>query len=257
MLYDTILTKSTELDTKIHSLKKQLTHLPPGDFFCSRNSGRYKWFHTDHGKQTYIPKKDHLLAEQMALKKYLTLQLQELEREKQAIDFYLRHHDTSPSPSGQLLKHPEYQKLLEPYFLSSDEIAVWANTAYPKNPLYPEHLIHKTISGNLVRSKSETLIDMVLYQNKIPFRYECALQLGEITIYPDFTIMHPITGKLFYWEHFGRMDEPEYLQKTQFKLNSYIHHGIIPSVQLITTFETKNHPLDPELVESLVKHYFL
>lgn len=193
----------------------------------------------------------------MALKKYLNLQLQELKQEKLAIDFYLRHHDTSPSPSGQLLEHPEYHNLLASYLSPTDELTEWAKATYPNNPLYPERLIHKTVSGHLVRSKSETIIDMILYTNQIPFRYECALQLGDTIIYPDFTIMHPVTGKLFYWEHFGLMDEPEYLQKTQFKLNNYIYHGIIPSIQLITTFETRDNPLDPELVESLVKHYFL
>lgn len=252
MLYETMLTKSKELDREIKSLQKQLKHYPPGDFFCSRNGDRYKWFRTEQGKQTYIPKKDRSLAEQMALKRYLNLQLEEAKQEKQAIDFYLRHHDTSPSPSKQLLEHPEYSKLLGPYF-SSD----WTNTSSSAAPLHPEHLIHKAVSGNLVRSKSEILIDMILYQNHIPFRYECPLQLGEILIYPDFTIKHPVTGKLFYWEHFGRMDDPEYLHKTEQKLNTYIHHGIIPSVHLITTFETKEHPLDPALVESLVKHYFL
>ena len=78
---------------------------------------------------------------------------------------------------------------------------------YEKNPKYPEHLIHKTVSGIYVRSKSESMIALQLYTEKIPFRYECALQLGETTLYPDFTILHPKTGEIFYWEHFGMMDE--------------------------------------------------
>ena len=131
------------------------------------------------------------------------------------------------------------------------------NSSYQKNPNYPEQLIHKSISGNLVRSKSEAFIDMVLHINKIPFRYECALQLDEITIYPDFTIRHPVTGETYYWEHFGLMDQTSYIQKTFSKLELYASHGIIPSVNLLTTYETKENPLSMDMLEKIVHHYFL
>lgn len=131
------------------------------------------------------------------------------------------------------------------------------NSSYQKNPNYPEQLIHKSISGNLVRSKSEAFIDMVLHINKIPFRYECALQLGEITIFPDFTIRHPVTGETYYWEHFGLMDQASYIQKTFSKLELYASHGIIPSVNLLTTYETKENPLSMDMIEKIVHHYFL
>lgn len=256
MLYDNMLLKSRELASKIKALETKIATLPGGNFFCSRNGGRYKWFHNDGHHQIYIPKKNRQLAEQLATRKYLSLQSEELQQEKRAIDFYLRHHSTA-SLSRQLLAHPEYQELLKSYFSLPEASKEWSNVPYPKNPKHPEHLIHKTISGNLVRSKSETIIDMVLYTNRIPYRYECALELDEFFTYPDFTIMHPITGKLFYWEHFGLMDDPQYCQKHFLKLQNYVSHGIIPSINLITTYETKNHPLDPELVENLVKHYFL
>lgn len=56
---------------------------------------------------------------------------------------------------------------------------------------YPERLIHKTSAGIDVRSKSEAMIVQVLHSHKIPFRYECALHIGSITLYPDFTIRIP------------------------------------------------------------------
>lgn len=94
-----------------------------------------------------------------------------------------------------------------PFFTPlSKELLDWAKNPYTTNPKFPEQLIHKSPSGNLLRSKSEALIDAFLYKNKIPFRYECMLQLDDITLYPDFTIRHPTNGKTFYWEHFGLMD---------------------------------------------------
>lgn len=112
-------------------------------------------------------------------------------------------------------------------------------------------------NGHLLRSKSESIIDTFLYLNKIPFRYECALCLKESTIFPDFTIRHPKTGQTYYWEHFGLMDNPNYYKNAYSKLQFYTSCGIVPSIQLIATFETKNHPLNSELVEKIVTHYFL
>ena len=107
------------------------------------------------------------------------------------------------------------------------------------------------------RSKSEAMIDMILYSHRIPFRYECALYLGNHPIFPDFTIRHPQTGETFYWEHFGMMDDALYAQNTASKLQLYISHGIIPSIHLITTYETKDHPLSIEVIQKTVEHYFL
>ena len=97
---------------------------------------------------------------------------------------------------------------------------------------------------------------MLLYTNKVPFRYECALQLGETIIYPDFTIKHPKTGQIYYWEHFGRMDDPAYYHKPFHKLQLYTMHEIVPSIQLITTYETKKHPLSIEEVDDIIRKNF-
>lgn len=72
-----------------------------------------------------------------------------------------------------------------------------------------------------------------------------------------FTIRHPKTGEVFYWEHFGLMDNPTYSKNAYSKLQLYTNHGIIPSIQLITTYETKEHPLTAETIEKIVENYFL
>ncbi len=130
------------------------------------------------------------------------------------------------------------------------------NAPYEQNPKHPEQLIHKTASGKLVRSKSEAMIDLYLYTKQIPYRYECSLQLGETTLYPDFTILHPHTGEIIYWEHFGMMDEPFYYQKVFPKLQLYTAYGIVPSIRLITTYETRTNPLSSEVIEKIIEHYF-
>lgn len=247
--------ESQRLDELIKSLQAQLKTFPDGDFYCTRNRKYYKWYHSLNGKSRYIKKEDHSLAEQLAIKKFLLLQLDDCLHEKEAIEFYLQHH--VPAKAEQLLtQNSEYQKLLSPYFKPmSQELEEWSKSTFTQNTNYPESKIHQAPSGNIVRSKSEVLIDLALYTNHIPFRYECELQLGETIIYPDFTVRNPRTGKLYYWEHFGRMDDPGYAKNTTLKLNTYISHNIIPDIDLITTYETKDCPLSLIIIDNVIARF--
>ena len=246
-----------QIKQKLSSLSTILDTLPGGELICSKNGHYYKWYHSIHGKLKYIPKKNRLLAEQLAYKKYITYQLQDLQNEYDSMLSYMNNHHPLPGKASALLSEStEFRSLLLPHF-SNTSLSDWLSSPYEKNPKYPEQLIHKSSSGNMVRSKSEAIIDTFLFLNKIPFRYECLLELGNVKLYPDFTIRHPKNGNLIYWEHFGRMDDPGYARKAASKLQLYISHGIIPSIHLITTYETKDVPLTTELAEKIIQYYFL
>lgn len=60
----------------------------------------------------------------------------------------------------------------------SPDFSDWADSPYEKNTNYPEGLKFETNFGLYVRSKSESMIAMMLHTYHIPFRYECALELG-------------------------------------------------------------------------------
>lgn len=219
MIYNRMLEERNRLEKEIHSLEQQIIALPPGNLFFSHNGKYLKWYQSNGHNPLYIPKNNRQLAEQLAKKKYLSMKQNELIQERDAINLYLKHHNS--------------------------------------NNVLAEQLNQPTISGHLVRSKSEALIDTILYKNKIPFRYEAGLSLGDTTFYPDFTIRHPLTGEIYYWEHFGMMDNPDYAKKAYSKLQRYSSYGITQDINLITTFETKEAPLNPEWVENLVKYHFM
>ena len=55
----------------------------------------------------------------------------------------------------------------------------------------------------------------------------------------------------------GLMDNPTYCRNACSKIQLYASHGIIPSIQLITTYETQDNPLTMDVVDKIVAHFFL
>lgn len=201
-------------------------------------------------------KKDRELAEALAKKKFYQLQLEEVMQEKQCIDHFLKSFEKKPRPLKKFLENDDYRLLLSAGQVQQDKTR-WMKESYEKNRKNPEYLIHKTLSGHFVCSKSEVIIANSLFTYQIPYRYECALHMGDTTVYPDFTILHPETGNVLCWEHFGMMDRVDYVEKAFNKLKLYTMNKIIPMVNLITTYETAAYPLDSGKVDSLVREYFL
>ena len=252
-----MITEQKRLEKELESIQNKICEFPNGKLICVHNGNYVKWHQSDGHKITYIPKKNRELAEQLAMKKYLCLKEDELIKKQDAIQTYLKQCE-SENKATELYELPEYAELLLPFGCpKSQELKEWMETPYTKNPICPEQLVHKTSSGIMVRSKSEAIITMLLHMYQIPFRYECALQLGESTVFPDFTIRHPVTGEFYYWEHFGMMDKREYNEKVGEKLDLYIRNGIIPTINLITTYETSDNHLSSKIVKEIINHYFL
>lgn len=53
------------------------------------------------------------------------------------------------------------------------------------------------------------------------------------------------------------MDSTAYSQNAFNKLQIYASYGILPTINLITTYETKEHLLNAQTVQQLITHYFL
>jgi ATP-dependent DNA helicase RecQ len=109
--------------------------------------------------------------------------------------------------------------------------------------------IHKTLSGDFVRSKSEVIIANILYQSGIPFTYEAPLiALDGSRRSPDFTVEWD--GKTYYWEHLGMLDIEDYRQ--DWELKKVWYEANFPG-QLITTQESST--LSQETKQIIVSHF--
>ena len=262
MIY-TILEKleyqKTKLDREIRSLQSKLSTFPPGKFLATRNGKYFKWYRYINNQKFPISKKDKYFAEKMAEKNYLMCCLEDMLLEQKALNEHI--HTLSPNygkassflntPSEALRLYTRHHKLLD------EKIIEWINTPYKKNTNHLKDLIYNTVTGEKVRSKSEVIIYTTLLKYNIPFHYEEEISFGNEILYPDFTIMHPKTGKIYLWEHFGAIEKKKYQDNTFKKLKTYIQNNYFPTINLITTYETISDPIDPLYVEKLIEYYFL
>ncbi len=252
------------LAKKIAKLQKDLELLPNQKLFITKNGKYNKWYIANGRDPVYIKKNQRELAEKLAQREITEMNLKNACQELASMEQYIKEYEKRSSEQQKwFINNSEIQKLLEtsknftPDDSTDEYIRKWMQESYESNPHYPEKLIHKTMAGNRVRSKSEVIIANALHHHGIPYRYECALRCDDMVFYPDFTICHPQTRQIFYWEHFGMMDLPAYANRTYEKLKMYANCQIIPTINLLTTYETAAHPLDCELVEDLIRQTFL
>ena len=93
---------------------------------------------------------------------------------------------------------------------------------------FEDYLIHRTMRGEMVRSKSEVIIADHLANNDIEYDYERPLTIDGVTKYPDFTIEDMESGLTVYWEHCGMLHVPSYKARWDDKRAWYRGHDILP-----------------------------
>lgn len=234
---------------------------PEGTIHFRANPQGWSWLYRAPGskKPMYLSKKERKLAEALALKRVYRAKLKDIQQQIEAYERCLK--------SLKKIKRAEYilehskalRELTRPYLYDLPEnLKAWVCADYEKNPINPEHLNVPTVSGEFVRSKSERSIYNLLRNAKLPFRYECRLELENARKpnYPDFTILDPKDGSIYYYEHFGMMDDEDYQQDFMKKMRTYLNNGIYPGINLIMSFETQEMPLDEVYVQHLLEYYF-
>ena len=243
---------------QLNTLGKLTDKLPDGELVCAKNGKSYKWYKKQNGMYEYILKDNRKLAQKLALKKYYDMNIKDLQAELNACKAYMQKTKQNKEYVEKFLCNSEYEKLITCEIAPKNkQLVEWENAEFEGNRNFSDKLIVKGTNGKYLRSKSEAIIDRILFNAGIPFHYEEKLELGQFSFYPDFTIKHPDSGKIFYWEHFGMMDNPDYINSACSKIRIYCENGIIPSVNLILTYETKEHPLMIDDIEDIVKKYFL
>ena len=164
-----------------------------------------------------------------------------------------------------ILYNDEAYKLRDYSSVSSSEVArrftclfELPNIVEYQKKYYEQALIHKTLKGDLVRSKSEVIIANMLYDAGIEYEYEKELDLGEDGIrIPDFTIEDAESGLCFYWEHCGMLGDAGYNKRWNEKQEIYKKHGIVEGDNLIVSKDSMNGGIDSSKIKELINEYLL
>ena len=156
--------------------------------------------------------------------------------------------------------HTDSEMLRRQLILEYKQLEKLPEVLQPVQDFKVEGLIYETLRGEKVRSKSEAMIADALYRHGVSYQYEKVLKEDGVTRV-DFTIENNIRGRTLYWEHFGRMDDPDYVLEYLKKKKRYESMGIIEGRNLIVTYEfyVGGKPylhFDTRQAESVVLKYF-
>ncbi len=268
-LHKIIQLEADRLEREVRELEIRIEKAPKGSLRCHRKGKNYRWYFIDekdhrvkekNAKRKYISKKTgRPLAEKLARKAYDKRKLVGYKKELNALKRYLNYSGAEVRPEKEYLSVGSgfRELLISDMTLMERELEEWRVADYPGNPFHQEKLRIHSADGTVVRSKSESLIASELASNGIPYRYECALEIEGQIFYPDFTIRHPSSGRILIWEHFGMIDQEEYLESTLKKLRVYFRNGFIPGINFIMTFETRQAPLGYGVVFRVIQNYFM
>lgn len=205
-------------------------------------------------ERTYLRKDQIDLARGIAqgdYEKKLKMKLGEYIRLIRALN---DHYPDNGIEDVYLSMNPKRRALVDPVIpIRKERLKEWMEVSSPKMGFFQEEAMFLTENQEQVRSKSEMIIANLLKKEKIPYQYERRLVLNNgREVYPDFSFYDPDQGEAIYWEHFGMMDNSEYQGATLRKINEYAANGIVAGVNLITSFENREVPLNIPFIKKII-----
>ena len=238
-----------------------LIDAPQGKLRISCSYGRKQYYlrpSADIRSGNYIGSGDCKTASALAQKDYCEKTRSAILTELDALNRFIEKYPSVTAEDVYEHLSSARRELVTPYEETLESfIDRWLSEPYEQKYIssdLPELVSDK---GDRVRSKSELMIANLLYEKKIPYRYECSLYLdGFGLIYPDFTVLDTRSRKEVCWEHLGMMDDPDYVNKNLRRESAYIMNGYYPGERLSLTYETEELPINLRQVRAIIQHYF-
>ena len=262
-IYKSLVSEEEQLLKQVYYLKKQLETLPEGILEISCNNGYTQYYHRPNGhngmrpKKTYIRKADRMKAEALAQRDYDLRLLKELEKRLQVVRNARKTYEQTEPEKVLLAFTKKRQELINPAILSTEQfVSRWMSEEYKGRAFQDDAPEIYTARGERVRSKSEKIIADSLERLGIPYKYEVPLVFPDGTVFfPDFRVLNIDQRKEYIWEHFGMMDDEQYVSNMVSKINRYIINGYLPGDKMILTMENGRIPLSTRIIETVIKKY--
>ena len=259
-LYDKLEERMRELKKTIKEKEKSLRKAPQGIVNVHSSKGRVQYYYKENPSdksRKYIKENEKLLVKELCQKDYDEKVLHSAKTELKILEKLQKIYRSKVCEEVFETLNEHRQKFVAPLRVPDKElIERWENESYERPGFEKDYPEYYTDKEERVRSKSEVLIANALKNHGIPYKYECPLVLNNgFTYHPDFKILKMKNRKIIYWEHFGKMDDPEYVDKVVRKLSAYAQNGIFPGKNLIVTFENGKRPLNLKTINLMIEQY--
>lgn len=229
---DVLVAQKELLTREKNRISKEIKGLPKGRIIKKKSRGKIYYYLETMGKRRSLFKEPKL-RDQYLLRGSLQTQLDAIDRNIIILERAIK----------------SYQPIVE-------LTTMWASIEAQQNGYHAENRVH-VYRGVAYRSKSEMLIAMALTSHGIEFKYEAKMEVNGRYIYPDFIIKRPKDGKIFIWEHFGRMDLEDYRRKSFNKLEDYHYQGFDLWNNFIVSFDQGAGSINMDYIDKIIKLYLL
>lgn len=265
MIYkNEIIRISNQVKDRIVDLQVEAESLPDGELYILASGPVPRFYKRlpkvgNRKKERRIGiKKDPDTLNALVRKKYITSALVLLNKNAELLEELINHFSTADENSvmmGFMEKYPELSKAV---YSGEKKDVIWqgAGTGAEDATYHPENLKSTASDGSRRRSVGELLIGTKLDHYNIPYRYEVQAH-PDLPYMPDFTIKRPRDGKVIYWEHFGMVNDDEYMEGNRKKLIEYESVGIVPWENLIITYNQRDGGINEKLIDAMIHGWLL
>ena len=261
-LKDLLVQEQEHLGKVVQIVRERLQNAPEGALRISSSDSKVTYYHCTEKNPVngvYIPKENQELIQQLAQKAYDKKVLNHAEKRLEQITRFIGNYDDHEIENIFQKEHIERKKLIHPVEpIWEQRFQKWMEEKYQGKEFQEGVPFILTERGERVRSKSEKIMADYFYQHGIAYKYEHPLYLkGVGTVYPDFTFLSQKVGTEIYWEHNGKMDDPNYARLAVKKIQAYEKNDIFVGEKLIVTYETSETILNTKTIEKIVNKYLI
>ena len=260
------------VDNLISAIGKSKAISSTGTLYCMKQHGEPRFYIKEPGDATlhYQSSDKSSRIKTLASKAYATKLLKAAEKERNQLSRCINILQSEKDIDGNDLADIDsvYDRLSEGLkenvtpskFTDEGYAQRWQNEKYHNRWIKSDYSF-ETPRGERVRSKSEWMIASMLADAGVPYRYEEIVAVSpefSVFFHPDFTVLNKRTRKIYYWEHFGRMDDPKYVEESFMpKISEYYNFEFLPGEKLLMTFESRHSPLDVTQIKRLIEAFLL
>lgn len=256
----TIQKRIAYLDGILDFANKSIVSAPEGRLRATKGKNVINYYRRTDPKSTngqYLKRSEDAMIHALAQKEYLEKVTKRASQERGLLSPLLPFYQNTPLEAVAEEMHLYKRNKIHPLFLTDEAfVKNWLAQEYVRNPLPGDEELVSDL-GEKMRSKSEVLIGNALNKHHIPYLYERPLYIDGAVIYPDFTVLDVLHRREYYWEHFGMMSDPHYVNNFTFKLSRYMANGIFPGRNLLFSLESENQKFGTKQIEAIIQEYLL